>query len=54
MGLGGSPRGARLTDVWSGEELGVVNHSISLVVPPNGASRLIVMAQTAAQTDDGA
>ena len=54
MGLSGSPRGARLTDVWSGEELGVVNHSISLVVPPNGASRLIVMAQTAAQTDDGA
>ena len=37
------PLGAQLTDVWGGD-LGVVNgSSISLVVPPNGGSRLIVI-----------
>lgn len=44
MGFKEPPASARITDVWGGHDLGVVGSSISLVVPPNGASRLIVLS----------
>ena len=43
MNFSKPPLGASLTDVW-GDDLGVVNGSaITLIVPPLGGSRLIVM-----------
>ena len=42
--IDGPPAGATLDDVWGGN-LGVVNESgISLVVPPHGGSRLVVLS----------
>ena len=43
MGFQKPPVGAHVTDVWGGDDLGVVGSSISLVVPPNGASRFVLL-----------